>query len=51
MKDSRKGLPLHPGICIICKRNWTLGEYLGLVSNDSPNPLGKKGPHGNGESY
>lgn len=27
------------------------GERLGMVSNDSPNPLGKSSSHGNGESY
>lgn len=41
MNDATKGLPWHPGICIICKQNRTLGEDLSLVSNDSPIPLGK----------
>lgn len=44
-----KGFPLHLGISIICKRNWTLQGDPGLVSMDSPNPLGKNGSHGNWE--
>lgn len=47
MNDVRKGFPLHPGIIIICKLNWTLGkEDPGLASSNSPNPLGKNDPHG-----
>lgn len=36
MNDASKGLPPHPGIGIICQRNWTLGEEPGLVSSNSP---------------
>lgn len=47
LNDARKGLCLCPGTYIICKQNWTLGKGLGLVSNDSPSPLGKNSSHGN----
>lgn len=51
MNDAGKERPLCPGTCITCKRNWTVGNDLGLVSNDSSNPLGKNGSHRNCESY